>query len=302
MSLRVNVNPEAKPPLGSSKSLGELALAALAEHRRIISSGSGSILKNAPESAVTLVELPGYSPLCVKEFRWRGWAHASKGFFRSTQGLRAFRNGGILINSGFGAAFPLALIRERRMGLVRAEWIIMEYLPRARELDRYILTRISEKWTLEEQRGLVRIFGRFMARLHYSGVFHSDLKTCNIMVADSAASQDISAESLSNGNEATATGRHGIRFFLLDYDDVRFCRGISWKQRTKNLTQIFLSTPLAIGAAQRLRFLSEYSFHSGISLKGRRNLAERVMETAGDRDILYVGFNGDIRENWRRKK
>ncbi len=292
MSLSIAVNPEAKQLLGSSNTLEELALAAVDEHRRIISSGSGQILKNAAESAVTLVHLQGFPSVCVKEFRWRGWAHASKGFFRPTQGLRAFRNGNSLIASGFEAALPIALVRERIFGFMRAEWVIMEYVPEGRELDRYILTRISERWTSEEQRGQVRIFGRFMAKLHSAGIFHADLKTCNILVTHSAESQ-----SEQNGKSETS---NVIRFFLLDYDDVRFCRGISLKQRTKNLAQIFLSTPLAIGATQRLRFLSEYAFHSGISAKGRKKLAKLVLETAGDRDILYVGFDGDICEKWKR--
>lgn len=274
--------------------------AALQEHRRITASGRGTILKDAAESAVTLVELPGFPPVCVKEFRWRGLAHAAKGFFRRTQGLRTFLNGGLLIDSGFGAALPLALVRERRLGFIRAEWVIMEYIPEAREMDRYLLTRMAENWTTEEQRGLARVFGRFMATLHSTGVFHSDLKTCNILVADSPASQELSAEAELSGSGKAWVEMRRVRFFLLDYDDVRFCRGVSLKQRTKNLTQIFLSTPLAVGAAQRLRFLSEYALHSGISPKARKDLAKLVLKAAGERDILYVGFNGDICETWRK--
>jgi hypothetical protein len=297
------VNPGAKNLTGSDDALKEFVRAAVDEHKRMISSRSGQILKDAPESAVTIVELPGRPPVCVKEFRWRGWGHASKGFFRRTQGLRAFRNGRLLIDIGFDTAFPVALIRERRLGFIRAEWVIMEFIPGALELDRYILNRISEKWTPEEQKGLVRLFGRFMAKLHSAGIFHSDLKTCNILVADGPIPQGLCTAcpwpQSSDGRES-GTSRSGPRFFLLDYDDVRFCRGITWRQRTKNLTQLFLSTPLAIGASQRLRFLSEYAFHSGISPKDKKRLAKRILEVAGDRDILYVGFNGDIRENWRR--
>ncbi len=283
--------------MGSDETLKDFVRAAVEEHQRIVSSGSGKILKNAPESAVTIVEFQGWPPFCVKEFRWRGWAHSSKGFFRRTQGLRAFRNGRLLIDSGFDTAFPVAVMRERRLGFVLTEWVIMELIPGALELDRYILTRISEQWTPEEQRGLVRLFARFMARLHSAGIFHSDLKTCNILVADGPVSQDICADCAEpRGSESR---RRGIRFFLLDYDDVRFCRRLTWRQRAKNLAQLFLSTPGAIGASQRLRFLTEYAFHSGIRPTERKRLAKSVLEAAGDRDILYVGFDGDIRERWR---
>lgn len=257
------------------------------------------MLKNSPESAVTLVDVPGFPRVCVKELRWRGRLHAFKGLFRSTQGVRSFRNGWKLREAGLGVASPLALITDRRLGLVRAEWVIMEVIPGAIELDRYIVKRTADGWQPEERIALARLFGRFIGSMHGAGIFHSDLKTCNVMVSEEPAQSDDPPDEARQAANKTIASRKALRFSLLDYDNVRFSRQVSWRQKIKNLVQIFLSTPVAIKATQRLLFLNEYALHVGLSPNEKRLAARAVIEAARGKEILYVGFEGDIREKWR---
>src|SRR5271157_5148148 len=77
---------------------------AIERHRRLLSVGTEAVLKDSPESAVTLVDVVGFPRVCVKELRCRGWLHALKGLFRATQGIRSFRNGWKLREAGFGVA------------------------------------------------------------------------------------------------------------------------------------------------------------------------------------------------------
>jgi len=256
------------------------------------------VLKNSPESAVTLVDIPGFSRVCVKQFRWRGCLHALKGFFRPTQGLRTFRNGWDLIAAGIAVASPLALIRERRGGLLANEYIIMEVIPEARELDRYVLGRILLPWSTPERRGLAASFGRFIGSMHAEGIFHADLKTCNILVSEDREKRGVPSHEEDAGSPSETVSERTVRFVLLDYDDVQFGRVVAQKKRIKNLVQIFLSTPTAIGAADRLRFLTEYALHMGMSSRERRQAAREVMEACQGREVLYVGFDGDCREPW----
>ncbi len=262
-------------PLGPA----EFCRRAVDEHHRILTSQRERVFKDAPETAVTLVELPGMPRVCVKEFRWRGTLHACKALARPTQGLRTFFNGRRLVDMGVGAALPLALVTRTRQGLIRKEWVVMETLPAAVELDRYLVRRLREGMDYLKKRELIRLFARFISGLHDKGIFHADLKTCNIMVS-----------------EADSDGT--VRFYLLDYDDVKFSGSVSLRARTKNLVQIFLSTPLAFTASDRLRFLSEYCFHGDISRSERIPLAKEIIRCASGRKILYVGFDGDIEENW----
>jgi len=267
----------------------------LQEHYRLVSTHSSLVRKDAPESAVTVVYLPGMPKVCVKEIRWRGVRHALKSLFRPTQGLRTYRNGWRLNEAGFSAASPLALVRKKRRGLIRAEWIVMEVVPSSLELDRYLIHRIKQHWTAEEKRGITRLLGRFIGSMHANGVFHSDLKTCNIVVSE----DDPSPEDVTNsGHWRPLHPCRPIRFSLLDYDDVTFAGDVSNRRRVKNLVQIFLSMPSAINGGDRLRFLSEYALHAGLNGSQKRKIALEVLRAVRGKDILYVGFDGDIIEKW----
>jgi glycosyltransferase involved in cell wall biosynthesis len=272
-----------------ARDLPEFFRLALEEHQKIVAGEGRGIRKDARESAVTVVEIPGLPAVCVKEFRWRGTLHALKGLFRATQGLRSFGNGQRLSEEGIGTAYPLALIRRQAWGLVSKEWLIMEVIPGALELDRYILKMIEDPWTMEERRALVRDFGRFLGSLHARCIFHADLKTCNILVSEKGSS--------ARGPSRFRSGR-SVSFDLLDYDAVSFGLELPLGKRIRNLVQIFLSTPAAIGPGDRMRFLRTYAAAAGLRRKEARELARSVLEEARGKKILYVGFDGDITEEW----
>ncbi len=299
MSLTLQIHEQAAEILRTEPSeVRGFVLSSLERHRRVLSEKTGSIFKDSPESAVTLVTLPNASPVCIKELRWRGWIHALKGLFRPTQGVRSFRNGWSLRGAGIDVACPLALATERRFGLVRTEWIVMQVIPRATELDRYILKRAGAAWPATEKIALVRLFGRFIGSMHAAGIFHSDLKTCNVLVSEDTSSPDHQQEAEEAQPKLNSPCLKPVRFSLLDYDDVSFSRQILMRQRIKNLVQLFLSTPLAVTGVDRSQFMREYALHAGLGPEERRKITRSVLDAARGREILYVGFDGDIREKW----
>ena len=293
--MSIQLNPAARALVQSDRDLQGFITAAILEHGRLISGGGETVRKNAPESAVTLVALPGFPPVCVKEFRWRGWVHALKGLFRSTQGVRTFRNGTRLNGLGIRAAAPLALARKEMCGVAKSEWIVMEVLPGALELDRYISKKVAEGWMWGEKKRAIRTFARFMGSIHAAAIFHADLKTCNILVSErTPARLEDSAPNRLNDSDRDPE----LTFALLDYDDVSFGGTISERQRIKNLVQVFLSTPIFVKAADRMLFLREYALHAGLTGSQRRKVARSVLEAARGREVLYVGFEGDQIERW----
>jgi tRNA A-37 threonylcarbamoyl transferase component Bud32 len=299
MSLTLQIHGQAAGILGiDSSGLRDFFLSSLEHHRHVLSSERGAVFKDSPESAVTLVELPGAPSVCIKELRWRGWTHALKGLLRRTQGVRSFLNGWRLREAGFDVACPLSLITERHFGLVRTEWIVMQVIPRAVELDRYILRKTQAAWTTAEKIALVRLFGRYIGSMHAAGIFHSDLKTCNVLVSEDPSGSDNPRDPDASEHGLDRHTPRPVRFALLDYDAVRFSRQISMKQRVKNLVQLSLSTPLVVTAVDRTLFAREYALHAGLAPDERRRLIRSVLDAARGREILYVGFNGDIREKW----
>lgn len=275
------------------ESFRELVISTIRNHLKIIDSKVGRILKDAPETSVTIVESPEVPPLCVKQFNDRGLAHRLKGIFRKPHGARTYFNGTYLLSHGVPAATPLALARKRHKGLVSIEWVIMECMVNFQELDRYLLRKFDQGWSKDEQKCAVRQFGRFVGSMHSKGIFHSDLKTCNIMVSEELMDDgpNFSEESCSAPQESVS-----LRFCLLDYDDVKFFGNIPMMKRVKNLSQIFLSTPSLLNKVERMRFLDEYALHAGLGGSDRKRLAQDVMRKTQGREILYVGFKGDVME------
>ena len=256
-----------------------IALTAIDEHHRQIQGGSENVRKNAPETSVSIVSIENCPILCVKHFKYRGAGHAAKCLFRSTHGLRAFRSGTYLFNHGFTAAASLALIRNSRFMITIEEWLVMLAVPDSKELDRYLVTQIRSQWSEQEKRKFLDNFARFMAGLHESGVFHTDLKTCNILVYDCP--------------------HNLVKFSLLDYDDVRLFRnGVSLKRRAKNLAQLFLSTPSDIDMDDRMKFVEQYLLACDKTNIEKRRLLKMVCNRIEGKSLLYVGPEGDISESW----
>jgi len=269
----------------------EIATAAIYEHNRQVRSGSVNVKKDAPETSVSIVSLPGAPALCVKHFKNRGTGYTIKGIFRATHGVRAFQGGEDLFRLGFTSAPPIALIRNMRFGISFEEWLVMPIIPAAEELDRYMVKLIRRGWQIEEKLDFLNSFANFLADLHSSGVFHTDLKTCNIMVLE-----DTSQKQTANSG-ASCVRR--IEFSLLDYDDVRVCKGaVGSKIRAKNLSQLFLSTPSVIDLDDRKKFFNQYFSSSDRLNIDKKRLLEMIFARIDGKTLLYVGPEGDISENW----
>ncbi|MDQ1240215.1 MAG: hypothetical protein QG577_2401 [Thermodesulfobacteriota bacterium] len=269
----------------------------LENHEQLLEEKDSSVCKNSRETAVTIVTVHQSVRVCVKEYRWRGLLHALKSLGRPSHGLRTFLNGQRLNDYGIRVAGPIALIQKRFLGLPHTEWVVMEVVPRAMELDRYILKKKADWSSPDQRRAFVREVGEFVGLLHREGIFHADLKTCNILISEPdetekpcSSSRDVAGEDHSVDSEPL--------IFPIDYDDVTFRRRIPIKKRAKNLAQLFLSTPLVVTLTDRLRFLDAYCSASDISRAQRRALAARVLNKALHRRILYVSLSGDVEESW----
>jgi hypothetical protein len=135
----------------------------------------------------------------------------------------------------------------------------------------------NTKTGMKKKRTFINDFAKTIARMHNRNVFHSDLKTCNIMVKE----EDYKS----------------FDFIFLDFDKVAFDEEISIRKRIKNLTQINLSTPGCITITDRFRFLREYLNQCNMADEKKTMLRE-IINISKTEKKLYVSFKGDVTEDW----
>jgi serine/threonine protein kinase len=147
----------------------------------------------------------------------------------------------------------------------------MEAFGANQEMDRYISKGFSD---FKEKRYFVNVFVRWLSNLHKGGLYHRDMKTCNISVSKSRETWD---------------------FYLLDLEDVRLDRRVSEKELFKNFLQLNTSTPKTVTTTDRFRFFGAYLRLNPI-VKDRKSFLRRLIDESKRRELVYVASWGVVTE------
>lgn len=213
----------------------------------------------------------GPERICVKEFGGvRFWDHL-KDYFRTAKGIRAWVSGNGLRVRGIPSLKMLALVEKKRGGMQRQRYVVMEVPKGGREMDRYLHER---RLDFKRRRAFLRAFAQWLSHLHQKGLYHQDMKTCNLWVMEEG---------------------EGWKFFLLDLEDLWLDTKVDERRLFRNLLQINTSIPKAISRTDRLRFYLEYQRHFPI-VRGDRAFLTRLLKKTRERGILYVSPEGIIEE------
>ncbi len=158
----------------------------------------------------------------------------------------------------------------RKASLFHRGYIAMEDLRgRGEELDRF-LDKKYDTMSPEQRRRLFDALSRFIKDLLGKGVYHRDLKACNLFV-------------LSDG------------FRLLDIEDVQF--GIpTVEELQKMFLQMNTSVPGRISMPERIRFFARTTRGLG---QDRRKLFRAVTKASRQEEIVYEGAAGLRKESWQ---
>jgi hypothetical protein len=225
---------------------------------------SERVLKSSKETIISIWRIKGKTGtqrVCLKIYRYRGLIYGIKYLFQSSKAMRSWIAAHGLWVRGIPTARPMALIEERRWGVLRDSFLFMEDLTDCPGIDRYVKAAFSEKagdGRHGEKRSFVAAFAASMRSLHDSGLFHKDLKAANILVEK--------------------TGDLSWKFHLIDMDGVSFRKGpLQPQKRILNLIQINASIPLQISSTDRLRFMLKYRSEKGLSERGKA-FARKVIE------------------------
>lgn len=239
------------------------------EHLRLLKESPTSLAKNAPEVSVSIIKDEGVR-VCVKHFRNLNLWRTFKDHFRQPKGLKSWIGSQGLRVRGIPSLTPLALVEKRKWWGLRESFFLMESSETGQEMDRYILERLGD---LEKKRCFTKAFAQWLSHLHQKGVYHQDMKTCNILI-------------LENGETWT--------FHLLDLEDVRLEK-VRERKLLKTFLQLNTSTPKIITTTDRFRFFGNYLSLNPI-IKDRKIFLKRLIEESKQRGLVYVAPGGVVTE------
>jgi tRNA A-37 threonylcarbamoyl transferase component Bud32 len=202
------------------------------------------LLKDSPSSTVAEFNLPGDGgprPVIYKRFRITTWSDPWVALCRRPPALRSWVFGHGLRERCLPTPRPLAVLHRHWHGLPREGYLLMEKVPGAVELHRFVAGLADLK--PGECRGVLRRLleqvAALVRELHRCRLAHRDLKAANILVQDRA---------------------DDLRLWLIDLVGVRRCRRLPRWRRVLDLGRLnasFLRSPL-VTRTDRLRFLRSY--------------------------------------------
>lgn len=242
------------------------------EHLRLLRESPSSLAKNAPEVSVSIIKDEGVR-VCVKHFRNLNLWRTCKDHFRQPKGLKSWVGSHGLRVRGIPSLTPLALVEKRRWWGLRESFFLMETSETGQEMDRYILERLGD---LQKKRLFTKAFAQWLSYLHQKGVFHQDMKTCNILISE-------------NGG--------GWKFHLLDQEDISLDEKVGSGELFKSFLQLNTSTPRTVTRTDRFRFLKEYLRGNPV-LNHPDVFIQKLMKESRRRGIVYVSPQGVIEESF----
>ncbi len=235
------------------------------DYDRWLADGSAEVVKHGPHRTVYRVALPG-GAVFVKHCRINGPRAWARELMRPPKARLEFENATRLLVLGIGAAVPLAWgTRDSRWP--GESFLITRDLAPAIPFTDYIEGRTL---SARERQELARGLGRFLARLHDSGVTHPDPHPGNILVEAEEPNPPTPFPKREGGVEISSpappshlgkgVGGLGsaLAFALLDVHAVRFGGPLSWAESRANLVLYNRWFQLRASAADRARFWCEY--------------------------------------------
>ena len=213
------------------------------EHALSLIKNADNVIKSAYKTAVTRIQASHETThsVCIKEYKYPAVVKKFLySFFRSSARKAWYAAHGMLA-SNFLTPKPIALCEEKRFGILKKSFLIMEDISCCLPCYRYVVEKFNycyDKVTTEKKQKFISLLATSFQQLHDSGIYHADLKGSNILIRELPDTWD---------------------FFYIDLDRVRFNTTITRKEKINNLTQLNASLPNCVTYTDRLRFYRIYT-------------------------------------------
>ena len=197
------------------------------------------VLKNSPTTTAALAQCPGLPfPLHVKRYNPKGRLYGLRYLLRRSRARRIWELAARLQGAPIATPEVLGYAERRKLGFLRAAYLVTRGIPSAEQLDRYIERKyrglMRERKTLFLQKLAV-----VLGSAHGAGLIHGDLKATNILVEEA-------------GDDWL--------LWLVDLDSARARRSPDLRDRSGDIARLNRSIPgsSSISRSDRLRILAWY--------------------------------------------
>ena len=246
---------------------------AMEEHQSLIREKPSCLIKHSPEVIVSILDDKG-ERICLKQFCYPHVWGKVKEHFRRSKGLKSWVAANGMRTRGLPTLKPLALVEIKSWLGLEKSTLFMEALANDLEMDRYVLKGFED---LNKKRLFIKTFAHWLGGLHRMGLYHQDMKTCNILVSERGEAWE---------------------FHLLDFEDIRMNEKMNWKKLFRNFLQLNTSTPKVMTKANRFRFFREYLLLNPI-VKDQKGFIRKLMDESRRKGLVYVSPEGVITETMK---
>lgn len=189
----------------------------------------GRIVKPGSRTHAGIVTIAGREYF-LKRYNDRGWWYRLRHVFLISRALRTWRIHWKMFCCGLPVPEPYVCLVERRYGLLRRSYILMEYAGGTVSLD-----RAWPHLTDEQRCASVTLAGSVLGRFHRTGIVHRDYKWSNLMVSRDAAVQRMTVVDLDASRPVNSLTRGRL---AKDVD--RFLKDLPADARVRELRDHFL--------------------------------------------------------------
>lgn len=168
----------------------------------------------------------------LKRYNDRGWWYRFRNLLLTPRAVRTWRIHWEMYRRGLPVPQPYLCLVERRYGLLRRSYILMDYA-----VGTLPLYRVWPTLAYEQRRGVVAMAGRIIGRFHREGIVHRDYKWSNLIVSGDDRVQAMTVVDL---DASQFVKKSGERPYRKDLD--RFLRDLPAGEDAGELRRLFLES------------------------------------------------------------
>lgn len=211
----------------------------LADLEAAVTREGGRIVKDSRVRWAAIFSGPDGHGLFVKKFKVKNWKERLKYCVLPSRAMREWDVSLAARQKGVKVPTPVGIMERTQGWFLKESIYVSEAIEGARPLMDFFRERFPEKDLKgeEHKRRIVRLLGDTLRRIHDGGLFPADLHAGNFLIRKSGE----------------------VPLYLIDLHSARMRKGLSQRQRSWNIAQLFYSLNFMLEERDKEIFFEAYS-------------------------------------------